>query len=277
MAVARVAGRHHAVEHVDAARHRLDDVLRLAHAHQVARLVGRQLRHGRVQRAARARRPARPPPGRRSRSRRSRSPSGRRPSACAAPDACRPGRCRTAPRRCLHGRASSARPSAATVPSSRAPAASVAGYGVHSSKIITMSESSTRWICMRSSGPRNTLRPSTGEAKVTPSLGDLAALGQRPDLEAAGVGQDRAFPAREAVQAAVRLDHLQSRAQIQVEGVAEDDLGAERAQLVGRHRLDRAVGAHRHEGRGLDAAARKAQPAAAGGAVGGEQVELHCA
>ncbi len=45
---------------------------------------------------------------------------------------------------------------------------SVAGYGVHSSKIITMSEWSTLWIRMLSSGPRNTLAPSVGEAKVTP-------------------------------------------------------------------------------------------------------------
>ena len=36
------AGRQHAVEHVDAAHHRLDDVVGLADAHQVARLVGGQ-------------------------------------------------------------------------------------------------------------------------------------------------------------------------------------------------------------------------------------------
>ncbi|MNV67226.1 hypothetical protein D3C71_1600180 [compost metagenome] len=46
---------------------------------------------------------------------------------------------------------------------------SSAGYGVHSSKIITMSEPRSRWTCIDSSGPMNTLAPSTGEAKVTPS------------------------------------------------------------------------------------------------------------
>ena len=46
---------------------------------------------------------------------------------------------------------------------------SVAGYGVHSSKIITTSESSTFWMCMLTSGLRNTLAPSVGAAKVTPS------------------------------------------------------------------------------------------------------------
>ena len=46
---------------------------------------------------------------------------------------------------------------------------SVAGYGVHSSKIIAMSESSTCWMRIDSSGLRKTFEPSTGEAKVTPS------------------------------------------------------------------------------------------------------------
>ena len=64
-------------------------------------------------------------------------------------------------------------------------------------------------------------------------LGDLAAVRQREHLEAAGVGEDRPVPAREAVQAAVRLDHFQARAQVQVEGVAEDDLGAELADCSG--------------------------------------------
>jgi len=40
---------------------------------------------------------------------------------------------------------------------------------VHSSKIIAMSESSVVWICIDTSGDRNTFEPSTGEAKVTPS------------------------------------------------------------------------------------------------------------
>ena len=40
---------------------------------------------------------------------------------------------------------------------------------MHSSKIITTSEPRSRWTCIDSSGPMNTLAPSTGEAKVTPS------------------------------------------------------------------------------------------------------------
>jgi hypothetical protein len=44
MTVAGVAGRHHAVEHVDTAAHPFHQILRLAHPHQVARLVGRNFR-----------------------------------------------------------------------------------------------------------------------------------------------------------------------------------------------------------------------------------------
>ena len=42
--MAAVARRHHAVEHVDAARDRFEDVVGRADAHQIARPVGRQLR-----------------------------------------------------------------------------------------------------------------------------------------------------------------------------------------------------------------------------------------
>jgi hypothetical protein len=42
-------------------------------------------------------------------------------------------------------------------------------YGVHSSNCITMSEFSTRWICIETSGDRNSLSPLIGEAKCTPS------------------------------------------------------------------------------------------------------------
>jgi hypothetical protein len=55
----------------------------------------------------------------------------------------------------------------------------------------------------------------------------------REDLEAAGVGDDRALPAHEAVQPAEPLDQLAPRAQEQVEGVAEHHLVAERRDLGG--------------------------------------------
>ena len=106
-------------------------------------------------------------------------------------------------------------------------------------------------------------------------LADLAHLRQAVDLEAAGIGEDRAFPVHEAMQVAMPADDVGAGPQHQVEGVAEDDLGAQVFQLLRRHGLDRAVGADRHEGRGLHRAAGETQPAAARRAVAGEQFKLH--
>ena len=56
-------------------------------------------------------------------------------------------------------------------------------------------------------------------------------VSQREHLEPAGVGQDRAAPAHEAVEAAELGDRLVARAEVQVVGVAEHDLRAERLEL----------------------------------------------
>src|SRR5690606_36985790 len=65
--------------------------------------------------------------------------------------------------------------------------------------------------------------------------------------------------------------------QVQVEGVAEDDLCPERTDLPGQHALDRAVGTDRHECRRFHRAAWESEPTAARGAVAGEQFEGHAA
>ncbi|MPN22683.1 hypothetical protein SDC9_170066 [bioreactor metagenome] len=106
-------------------------------------------------------------------------------------------------------------------------------------------------------------------------LGDLAQRAEREDLEAAGIGQDGLSPVHEVVQALVRLDGIQPRAQPQVEGVAEADLGADVVQRLGGHGLDRAVGTDRHEDGGLDDAVVQRQRAAPGGAIGFQKFELH--
>ncbi len=51
-------------------------------------------------------------------------------------------------------------------------------------------------------------------------LVELAQAGERHDLEAAAVGEDRLFPADEIVQAAEARDALGARTQHQVIGVA---------------------------------------------------------
>jgi len=47
--------------------------------------------------------------------------------------------------------------------------ASVAGYDVHSSKLIAISDLKTRWIRIDSSGDKNTGAPSIGDRKLAPS------------------------------------------------------------------------------------------------------------
>ena len=59
----------------------------------------------------------------------------------------------------------------------------------------------------------------------------------------------------------------------EVIGIAEHDLGAGRADVVGREPLHRALRADGHEGRCLNFAVRCHEFTAAGGAVGFQQVE----
>ncbi len=100
-----------------------------------------------------------------------------------------------------------------------------------------------------------------------------AQAAQAPDLEAAAVGEDRPPPAGEGVEPAQALDHVDPRPQGQVVEVGEHDRGARRLQLLGRHPLDRAEGAHGHERRRLDDPVRSREPAPAGEAAGGEDLE----
>ena len=84
---------------------------------------------------------------------------------------------------------------------------------------------------------------------------------EAPDLEAAAVGEDRAAPAGEGVKAAEPLDDVDARAQGEVVEVGEHDRGAGLLELLRRHPLDRAQGAHRHERRRLDHAVGSGEPA----------------
>src|SRR5690606_30036490 len=114
-----------------------------------------------------------------------------------------------------------------------------------------------------------------GRAELHAVLVDLAQLLEAEDLKTARVGQDRAAPVHEAVQAAVSAHDVGPRAQHEVEGVAEHDVGAEVLELLGRHGLDAAVSADGHEGRRLYRAARECQAAAPRGAVLTEHGEAH--
>ena len=78
-----------------------------------------------------------------------------------------------------------------------------------------------------------TAAPSTGERKLTPSSSMRRKRRQAEHLKAARIGQDRALPAHEAVQAvAMQADDLGTGPQHQVKGIAEHDLGTERLELL---------------------------------------------
>ncbi len=104
---------------------------------------------------------------------------------------------------------------------------------------------------------------------------DLAKIAEAEHLVPPRVGQYRSRPADEAVQTAVRRDHLQPGAQPQVKGVAEDDAGAVLDEFRRAHGLHRAVGADRHEHRSLHVSVPQLQSPGARGAVGGMHCEFH--
>jgi hypothetical protein len=100
-------------------------------------------------------------------------------------------------------------------------------------------------------------RPSEVAGEGHAVLIDPAEVSQAEDLEAAGIGQDRSIPAHEAVQPAEPRDALMAGPQGEVVGVGQDDLDAGFVQVAGRQRLDRGLGADRHEDRGLHVPVRR--------------------
>jgi len=60
-----------------------------------------------------------------------------------------------------------------------------------------------------------------------------------------------------------------------MKGITEDNLRAELLQFLRGHRLDRAIGTHRHKGRRVNHAARKFQPCPARQAVDFVEGEFH--
>ena len=114
-----------------------------------------------------------------------------------------------------------------------------------------------------------------GRREFDAFLGDLAHGPQAEHLEAAGVGQDRLLPTHESMQSTMSFDDIGTRTQPQVKRVPEDDLRADFVELVGRHRLHRAVGADGHEHRRLHDAMCERKGSASRGAVGVSHFKLH--
>ena len=274
MAVARITGRHHAVEHVHAARHALDQVLRPAHAHQVTRAVARQLRiqvvehgialvlrlaHGQAADGVAVEADRLQGVGRAAAQVGVHAPDDAEQGRVVAQLVMRVAAALGPAQAQLHG-------TAGNVFGGRIRGALVEDH--HDVRIEHLLDLHALLGTEEHPGAVG------GRGKGHALLGDLASMGQREHLETTGVGQDRSIPAAEAVQPAVVGDDVQAGAQVQVEGVAEDDLGAQRPHLVRQDALDRAIGPHRHEGRRFHRATREGQAATAGTAIAGLELEL---
>src|SRR5690606_34727373 len=105
-------------------------------------------------------------------------------------------------------------------------------------------------------------------------LGELPQLGQRHDLEAAAVGENRSLPVHEIMQPPQYRNAFRARPQHQVIGIAKQDVRACLPNLFGIHGLDGAGRAHRHEGGRVDLAAWRIDAATTGCAIRGEKGEV---
>ena len=105
-------------------------------------------------------------------------------------------------------------------------------------------------------------------AETNAFVRDLAQLGEAVDLESAGVGEHGARPADEAMKAAHAADGFVAGAEIEVVGVAENDLRAERLKDVLRNGFHAAGGADGHEDRSFDGLMRQIDLRAAAAGFG---------
>ena len=112
------------------------------------------------------------------------------------------------------------------------------------------------------SGVSRCAEPSRCDRKCAPCSSISAPRGEAEHLIAAAVGQDRLRPADEAVQPAAPRDQIVAGPQVQMVGVAEQNLSAERFQIAMRDAFHGALRAHRHERRRLDIAVRRRHHAA---------------
>ena len=238
VAVARVAGGHHAIEHVDP---RATASTRSSGPARPSGSAGGLPAAGRCGRASRcARPPSRPPQARRWRSRRNRSPSilrRTRAQFAVHPPCTMPNSAASLPACAIFERRRSAQRSAA--PSTCAPLPPRPACRRRAPAGVRRRSSPCR--CPAPSGcasipraDRNTLLPSVGAAKVTPC--SVIAPGARARTpETAGIGEDRPSQRISRYGAAVLLDDVRPGRRDRWKGVAEHHLRAEVAQLPGQH------------------------------------------
>ena len=116
----------------------------------------------------------------------------------------------------------------------------------------------------RTLGREGPMVPSIWLWNSTPS----SAMRRRPSSEktwnppeSVSIGT---VPGGEPVEPAHGLDHRLARPEVQMVGVAQDDLGAGAADVSGAESSNHGMGAHRHECRGLHLPMRQGESAGAG-------------
>ena len=114
-------------------------------------------------------------------------------------------------------------------------------------------------------------------AELDTLLAHLAYAREGEYLEAAAIGEHGAVEAVELMQAASLLYHLQAGAQVEVVGVAEDDLCLDVVLQLGEvHALDGTEGAYGHEYGGLDLSVVGSDESGTGTRLGVGMLELEC-
>ena len=79
-------------------------------------------------------------------------------------------------------------------------------------------------------------------------VGHLTQIGEREHLKSTGVGQDRMIPPLEAMESTGAEEDIRTRAEIEVVGVAKDDLSMDIIlQFVAMNTFDRTVRTDGHE------------------------------
>ena len=100
------------------------------------------------------------------------------------------------------------------------------------SNATATSDPSASWTPIASSGVNRWSDPSRWLRNVDAVVVDHPQVAERHDLEAARVGQDRAVPVHEPVEAAEPRDPLVAGSQVEVVGVGQDDRRADLAEIV---------------------------------------------
>src|SRR5579885_2989929 len=107
------------------------------------------------------------------------------------------------------------------------------------------------------------LRAIEVRTKAYALVSDFAQLREAIDLVSAGIGENRARPGHEPVQAAQPAHQLVPRPQVQMIGIGEDNGRAELLEGLLPQALYRGLRPHRHERRSLHRAMWRLKHAAA--------------